>query len=146
MVLSQFGTWVEVEVSHYLKLFLVFRLRKGSASTISYFLVFLFWSVNYTNLVYKLCITTWKCSIHKHGLFYNLFSTDIYERLISTACYFFQLFFAVSRVSKFHNFFLTCLETEASFTFEGFQCCYLCKADFQMSSTFLTFLVQPVNC
>ena len=45
----------------------------------------------------------------------------------------------MSRVSKFHNFFLTCSETEARCIFEGFYYCHLWKVQFQLSRTFFSF-------
>ena len=65
------------------------------------------------------------------------------ERLFSTAGYFLSHFCRlvkyVSQVSKFHNFYLTCSETEAKCIFEGFLYCHLWKVQFQLFSTFFSF-------
>ena len=62
--------------------------------------------------------------IHKHCSYWNVFSTGINGKLFSTVCYFLSHFCwsvnYVSRVSKFHNFFLTCSETVARCIFERF--------------------------
>ena len=114
------------------------------------------WSVNYS-LHFE------HNKIHKHCLYWKVFSTDIYRKIFSTVCCFFSYICwsvnCMSWVSKFNNFFLTCTETEARFIFEGFNIvlygrfisdspilfyffylvCKLCKGLFQS-------LCQSVNC
>ena len=55
--------------------------------------------------------------IHKLCLYWSVFSPDINGKIISTVRYFLSHFCCSanyrSRVSKFHNVFLTCSETEA---------------------------------
>ena len=46
---------------HLFKVSLVFKLIESSIATLSYFLTFFFWSVNYANMVYLLLITFGKC-------------------------------------------------------------------------------------
>ena len=102
------------------------------------------WSVNYVLLFGSV-------KIHKHCLYWNVFSTDINGKIIFNCLLLFKpLFWSVnyvSWVSKFHNFFLTCSETEARCIFEGFYHCHLWKVQFQLSSTFFTlFFMWSVNC
>ena len=63
------------------------------------------------------------------------------ERLFSTVCFFLSYFSwsvnYMSRVSKFHYFFLTCSETEARCIFKGFWYCHLWKVQYQFSNIFL---------
>ena len=101
------------------------------------------WSINYA-------LHFGSVKIQKHCLYWSAFSTDIYKKIIfSTVCYFLSYFGwslnCMSQVSKFHKFFLTCLETEARFIFEGFLYCHLWKVHFQLSSTFLAFFIWSVN-
>ena len=71
------------------------------------------------------------------------------ERLFSSVCYFLSYFCwlvkCMSRVNKFHNFFLSYLEAGARSIFEGFSYCHLWKVQFQVSSTFLAFCIGSVN-
>ena len=46
---------------HLFKVSLVFKSIESSIATLSYFLTFFFWSVNYANMVYLLLITFGKC-------------------------------------------------------------------------------------
>ena len=105
-----------------------------------------FWSINCTDLVYKLGITFRKWTkIAYIGM--DLVLTYI-ERLFSTVYYFSSYFhWSIScvRARKFHSFFLTRSETEARFKFEGFYFCYLWNVQFQLSSTFLAFCIWSVN-
>ena len=51
--------------------------------TISYFLIFFLRSVNYSNVFYELFVTFWKCQdTHSDCLFWNVFSIDIYGKII----------------------------------------------------------------
>ena len=123
----------------------MFTLTETFFATISYFL----WSVNYKNLVYKLFHTLWK-SRDAHIVYTEMYVVVTYiETLFPTTCYFFSSICwsvnCMSQVSKFHNFFLTCLETEAIFVFESFNYCQLWKVQFQLFSTFLAFFIWSVN-
>ena len=128
-----------------MKVFLVFILTEISLATTGYsFEFFFFWSVNYVNLVYKIFITFWKCQDTQtlfilEGIYYWHI-----ERFFSTVCCFFGYICCsvncMSWVSKFNNFFLTCMETQAIFIFEGFKCCPLWKVHVQYFYTFLAFL------
>ena len=78
----------------------------------------------------------------------NIVYTGVYLVLTLTKIIFnclllFNLFLLAtklkSQVSKFHNFFLTCSETEARCIFEGPWYCHLWKVQFQCSGTFLAF-------
>ena len=108
-----------------------------------------FWSLDYINLVYKLCIKFWKCHDTQTFLYWSVFSIDIIERLFSTFCQFLNFFFwsvnYMSRVNKFYNFFLTFSETEAKCIFKGFWYFHLWKVQFQLSSTVLDFFPLVSN-
>ena len=100
-------------------------------------LLFLFRLVCYTNLMYKFCILYYIFEISRYT---NIFYIRMYlvltytERLVSFACHFFsyiwRLVSCMCWVSKFRNFFLTCLENEARFIFEGFLFCHWWKVLF----------------
>ena len=80
------------------------------------------WSINYA----------WRfgsVKIHNHCLYWRAFVLTWAEILFSTVCYFYSYYWwsvnYTSRVIKFHNFFLTCSETEAKGIFEDFFYCHL---------------------
>ena len=106
-----------------MKAFLVFTLTETSFTTTSYSWIFLVWSVNYTNLVYKL-LHFENVKIRKHCLYWKVFSTDIYIKIYLNSLLLFNYICrwvnCMSLFSKFNYFFLTCTETEARFIFEGF--------------------------
>ena len=82
--------------------------------------------------------------IHKHCVYIRWYLVLTYmERLLSTVCWLFSHIClsvnCISWVSKFNNFFLTCLETEARFIFEGFIVLYG-KLISKSSIFFLLFL------
>ena len=62
--------------------------------------------------------------IHKHCLYWKVFSTNIYRKIYFNSLLVFSYICwsvnCMSWVSKLNNFFLTCRETEARFIFEGF--------------------------
>ena len=97
------------------------------------------WSINYS-------LRFGSVKIHKHCLYWKLFITDIYSKIFFSSLLFFSYICwsvnCMSWMSKFHNFFLTCTETEARFIFEGFKCCPLWEFHFH----FLTFFIWSVNC
>ena len=81
----------------------------------------------------------------------HLVLTDIYRNIFfnSLLLFFSYICWSVnymSWISKLHNFFLTCLETEARFIFEGFKYCLLQKVNFHISATFLAFFIWSVDC
>ena len=104
------------------------------------------------SLVFKLCkyLHFGSVKIHKYCYLGRLFVLTYIERLFSTVCCFFSyISWSVnckSWVSKFHHFFLGCLETKARFIFQGFKYCPLSKVHFQLCSTFLAFFIWSVNC
>ena len=109
--------------------------------SVKYVWNFFFWSINYSNLVYKVCITFWKCQ-DTQTLF--MLQVLIYRKtyfnsllLFSYICWSVN---CMSWISKFNNFFLKCTETEARFIFVGFKHCPLWKIYFQYFYTFLVFL------
>ena len=83
----------------------------------------LFWSVTCENVVCNYVLHFGSVTIHRHCLYWNVFSTDINGKIIFNCLLLLSHFCwsvnYVSRVSKFHNFFLTCSETEAWCIFEG---------------------------
>ena len=87
--------------------------------------------------------------IHKHCLYWKVFSTDIYRKIFFNSLLLFSYICwsvnCMSWVSKFHNFFLACLETEARFILEGFKHYHLWKVQFQLSRTFLAFFIWSIN-
>ena len=104
---------------------MVFTLTEALFATTSYsFEFFFFWSLNMQvrSINYLLHFDSDK--IHKHYLYWRVFSTDITRKNFFKICYFFSYVFwsinCVSWVSKFNIFFLTYTETEAIFTFDGF--------------------------
>ena len=91
--------------------------------------------------------------IHKHCLYWKVFSADIYRNIFSTVCCFFSYICysvnCMSWVSKFNNFFLTFTETEARFILEGFKYCPLWKLHSHFRSPilfFAFFFILSVNC
>ena len=95
------------------------------------------WSVNYS-LHFE------NVQIHKHCLYWKVFSTDIYRKsyfnsllLFSYICWSVN---CMNWVSKFNNFFLTCMETEARFMFEGFNIFLYVKLISDSPIPFLLFL------
>ena len=75
------------------------------------------WSINYS-LHFE------NVKIHKHCLYWKVFSTNIYRKIYFNSLLVFSYICwsvnCMSWVSKLNNFFLTCRETEARFIFEGF--------------------------
>ena len=99
------------------------------------------WSINYsfskhqdTNILY---IGRYLALTYRESFFFNSLLIFSYISL-SVNC--------MSWVSKFHNFFLTCSETEARFIFEIFKYCPFWKNSFHISGTFLAFFNCSVNC
>ena len=94
------------------------------------------WSINYA-------LRFGSVKINKNCLYWSVFSTNINRKIIFNCLLLFKPFCwsvnYMSWVIKFHNFFLTCSETEARCIFEGFQHCHLWKVQFQLSSTFFSF-------
>ena len=88
--------------------------------------------------------------IQKHCLYWKVFSTDIYRRIIFNGfCLFSYICWSVncmSWVSKFHNFFPTCSETVVRFIFESLKYCPLWKVHFQLSGIFIAFFIWSINC
>ena len=121
-----------------LKLFLVFKLIESSIATLRYFFISFFLSVNYTNMVYILCITFWKYQ-ETQTLFILEYIQYWHIERLSRLSFFICFCWSVncmSQVSKFHNFFLAFSETEARFIYESLQYCHLQKVQFQLASTF----------
>ena len=87
--------------------------------------------------------------IHKHCLYWKIFSTDIYRNFFSTVwCFFSYIYWSVdciSWVSKFDNFFLTCTEGEARFLFESFNIVLYGKFIYNSLIPF-PFFIWSVNC
>ena len=95
------------------------------------------WSVNYA-------LHFGGAKIHKNCLYWSVFSTDVYRKIAFNRLLLFKLFMLVSKLyesvnSKFS--FLTCLETEARFIFEGFSIIIYGKfnSNFQVLFYFLFF-------
>ena len=68
----------------------------------------LFWSVNCETLSVYYVLHFGSVKIHKHCLYWNVFSTDIIGKIILNCLLLFKPFLLVnyvSWVSKFHNFF-----------------------------------------
>ena len=97
------------------------------------------WSVNYA-------LHFGSVKIHKHCLYWSVFSADINGNIILNCLLLLKIFLLVSnymnQVSKFYNFFLTWSETKARCIFEGFYYCHLWKVQYQLSSNFLAFFHQ----
>ena len=127
-----------------MKVFLVFILAETSIAINSYTYFFFFWSVNYENR-YILEVSRY-INIINIG---RCFVLTYIERLFSTVCCFFSyISWSVncnSWVSKLHHPFVGCLETKTRFIFEGFKYFPLWEVHFQLSSTFLAFLIWSVN-
>ena len=72
------------------------------------------------------------------------------EKRFSFVCFFFSYICwsvnCMSWLSKFHDYFLTCSETEARFMFEDFKCYHSWKVQFHLSSLFSAFFIWSVNC
>ena len=58
----------------------------------------LFWFVNCTDLVYRLCITIGTVKIHKNCLYGSVFSTDINKKIVFNFLLIFKLFLLVSKL------------------------------------------------
>ena len=138
------------------KYFLFFSLTETTIATISCYLIFFFWSVNYANLVHKFSLNFGSVKIHKYSLYWKVFIEtsyiDVYRNVFFNCLLFFiYICWSANSIvelvkSKFHNFFLTCSETEARFIFESFKYCLLWKVHFQLSDTFLAFFICSANC
>ena len=91
-----------------MKTFLVFALTETSFTTTIYSWIFLIWPVNYVNLVYKL-LHFENIKIHKHCLYWKVFSTDIYRKIYFNSLLLFSYISwsvnCMSWVSKFNIFF-----------------------------------------
>ena len=101
-----------------------------------------FWCVNCTKYGLLIMHYVLEVSRYRNIVYIGVHLALIYiQRLFSPVCYFLSYYCwsvnYMSRVSKFHSFFLTCSETEA--IFEGFQYCHLWKVQFQLFSTFFRF-------
>ena len=85
-----------------MKVYLVFTFRETSFATTSY----TFWSVNYANLAINYSLHFENVKIHKHCLYWKVFSTDIYRKIyfnsLMLICWSIN---CISWVSKFKNFF-----------------------------------------
>ena len=128
-----------------MKAFLVFTLSETSFATTSYSWIFLVWSVNYANLVYKLTHFG-NVKMHKHCLYWKVFSSDIYRKIYFNSSFFSYICWSVnclSWVSKFNNFFLTCTDTEARFIFEGFNIVLYGKF---LIPRYIFFFIWSINC
>ena len=120
--------------------FWVFTLTETSFTTTSYYWIFLVWSVNYANLVYKI-LHFENVKIHKDCLYWKVFSTDIHRKIYVIILLLFLASWSVNctiSVSKFNSFFLTCKETEARFVFE--------ESSFLTPRYFFCFFIWSVNC
>ena len=75
-------------------------------------------------MVFNLFITFKNVKVHKHCLYWKVFSTNIYRKIYFNSLVVFNYICwsvnCMSWVSKLNNFFLTYTETEARFIFEGF--------------------------
>ena len=115
--------------SYYFEFFflLVCKLYKSGLSIIHYILK----ASRYTNIVYS-------------GRYLILTYIEI---LFSTVCSYFSyislLVNCISWVSKFNNFFQTCMETEARFIFEGFNIVLYGKFISNHPILFFLFLYGP---
>ena len=132
-----------------MKAFLVFTVTETSFTTTSYSWIFLAWSVNYANLVYKL-LHFENVKIHKHCLYWRVFSTDIYRKMYFNNLLLFSYICwpvnCMCWVSKCNNFFLTCMETEARFIFDGFNIVLYGKFISDSLILFLFLFIWSVNC
>ena len=115
--------------------------------SVKYVWNFFFWSVNYSNLVYKVCITFWKCQ-DTQTLF--MLQVLIYRKtyfksllLFSYICWSVN---CMSWISKFNNLFLTFTETKARFIFEGFNIVHYRKFISVSLILFLILFIWSVNC
>ena len=92
------------------------------------------WSINYSFLKHQdtniLYIGRYLALTYRESFFFNSLLIFSYISL-SVNC--------MSWVSKFHNFFQTCSETEARFIFEIFKYCPFWKNSFHLSGTFFSF-------
>ena len=121
-----------------MKVFLDFILTETSLSTKSY-------SLKFFLLVCKLCksLHFGSLKIHRSCLCWKVFSTYIYRNIFFSGLLLFSYISwpvnCKSWGSKFHHFYLTCLETKVRFVFESLRYCPSWKVQFQLSSTFLAF-------
>ena len=84
--------------------------------------------------------------IRKQRLYWKVFSTGIYRKIIFNCLLSLQLIFlsvnCTSWVSRFHNLSLTCSNTDGRFIFEGFKYCQLWKVHVQLSGTYIHKLMH----
>ena len=129
-----------------MKVFLVFILTETSLATNSYSFFFLFWSANYA-ILYILEMSRYINIVYMGGFFVLTYI----ERLFSAVCCFFSYISCLvnckSWVSKFHHFFSGILGNCGKIYIWGlFKYFSLWKVHFQLSGTYLTFFIWPVNC
>ena len=118
--------------NHIWKYFWFLHWQKLLLQPLATLLIFFFWSIimEIWSIYYSLYFGSFK--IHKHCLFGRYLVLTYIVRFSSTVfCFFSYIFWSVncmSWVSKFHNFFLTCSETEARFIVESIKYCPLMES------------------
>ena len=96
---------------------MVFKWIETSITTLSYLFIFFIWSLNYTNMVYILCIPFGNCQDTQTLFWIYLVLTyiEILDHFFICFCWSVN---CMSQVSRFHNFFLTCPDAVERFIFE----------------------------
>ena len=100
------------------------------------------WSVNYA-------LHSGSVKIHKNCLYWSVFSTDMYRKIIFN-CLILLSYFCwsvkyMSRPSKFPQIFYDIQKAEEKYIFKDFYYWHLWKVQFQLSNSFLGFFMWSVN-
>ena len=83
--------------NHIWRYFLFLHWQKLPLQLRATLLIFFFWSVDYANLVYKLCITFSKCQ-DTHCLYWSVFTTNINRKIIFNCFLLFKVLLLVSKL------------------------------------------------
>ena len=82
-------------------------------------------------------------NMRKHRLYWKVFSTEIYRKFFLTVWCFFSFVCwsvdCISWVTKFKNFFLTCMEIQARFIFEALMMLFMESSFSTLRYSFLFF-------
>ena len=106
----------------------------------------LFWSVNIENLVCKLCISV---KMHKHCLYWNIFSTDINGKIIFNCLLLFKPFLLVSKLYEsvnFTSFFRHAQKLRQGEYLIDFSIVSYGKFNSSFPVLFLAFFIWSLNC
>ena len=107
------------------------------------------WSANCTYNCTNYALHSESVKIHKNCLYWSVFSTDMYRKIIFN-CLILLSYFCwsvkyMSRPSKFPQIFYDIQKAEEKYIFKDFYYWHLWKVQFQLSNSFLGFFMWSVN-